>query len=405
MDLLDQREADGEKGQGPPVTFPDGGLRAWLVVAAAKSPGLPRKPLLDAFESLLIVLSVQAFVTFGLACFTGALFDKFGHRPLIAAGTFSLALGFCILSLCTRYWQMFIVHATLIAWGCNLLFICPMGVLGQWFMRRRGLAFGLMSTGSSLGAVIWPLLLANLPDKIGFAWTTRVMALLTLLCGVLSFFLLKTLLPPKPPGAFFFKEAFKNFEYVCIVANYWTFSFGFFAFMAFIGTYGQAVGLGSFAPYLLIIQNACSAVGRLGSGIAADRIGIYNTNIISSVVITVMFWVWLACKTTTSCIVLVVIIGIAGGAFVSLQAPMSTKTATDMRYGGTMIGQALFVQSFSQLICGPIFGALLGAGSPQDRLDNFPRAICLGAAMMVVATVLIVVARWKAAGWKVIVKT
>lgn len=27
MDLLDQREADGEKGQGPPVTFPDGGLR------------------------------------------------------------------------------------------------------------------------------------------------------------------------------------------------------------------------------------------------------------------------------------------------------------------------------------------------------------------------------------------
>jgi MFS family permease len=78
-------------------------------------------PFLMPFESLLIVLSVQAFVTFGLACFTGALFDKFGHRPLIAAGTFSLALGFCILSLCTRYWQMFIVHATLIAWGCNLL--------------------------------------------------------------------------------------------------------------------------------------------------------------------------------------------------------------------------------------------------------------------------------------------
>ena len=96
------------------------------------------------------------------------------------------------------------------------------------------------------------------------------MALLTLFCGVLAFFLLNTRLPPKPPGAFFYKEAFKNFEYVCIVANYWvraravlpdisrdpelteqTFSFGFFAFMAFIGTYGQAVGLGSFAPYLL----------------------------------------------------------------------------------------------------------------------------------------------------------
>jgi len=33
--------------------------------------------------------------------------------------------------------------------------------------------------------------------------------------------------------------------------------------------------------------------------------------------------------------------GIAGGAFVSLQAPLATKTATDMRFGGTMVGQAL----------------------------------------------------------------
>lgn len=56
---------------------------------------------------------------------------------------------------------------------------------------------------------------------VGFAWTCRVMALLTLFCGVLAFFLLKTRLPPKPPGAFFYKEAFKNFEYVCVVANFW----------------------------------------------------------------------------------------------------------------------------------------------------------------------------------------
>lgn len=65
----------------------------------------------------------QAFFTFGLACFTGALFDKYGHKPLIAAGTFFLVLGFCMLSLCTRYYQLFLVHATLLAWGCNLLYV------------------------------------------------------------------------------------------------------------------------------------------------------------------------------------------------------------------------------------------------------------------------------------------
>lgn len=67
--------------------------------------------------------------------------------------------------------------------------------------------------------------------------------------------------------------------------------------------------------------------------------------------------------------------------------------------------QCPVVQSFSQLICGPIFGALLGTGSEQDRLHNFARAICLGAAMMVVATGFMIMARWKSAGWTLRVKT
>lgn len=73
----------------------------------------------------------------------------------------------------------------------------------------------------------------------------------------------------------------------------------------------------------------------------ADIIGIYNVTLSASVVMTLMFFVWLACDQLYSCVILVVIMGIFGGAFVSLQAPLATKTATDMRFGGTMVGQAL----------------------------------------------------------------
>lgn len=47
------------------------------------------------------------------------------------------------------------------------------------------------------------------------------MALIALFSGVLSFFLLETRLPPKPPGSFFYLEAFRNLEYTCVCANYW----------------------------------------------------------------------------------------------------------------------------------------------------------------------------------------
>jgi hypothetical protein len=46
------------------------------------------------------------------------------------------------------------------------------------------------------------------------------MRLFALICGVLgttSFFLLRTRLPPKPPGRFFYFKAFKNPVYVCLV--------------------------------------------------------------------------------------------------------------------------------------------------------------------------------------------
>jgi MCP family monocarboxylic acid transporter-like MFS transporter 10 len=40
-------------------------------------------------------------------------------------------------------------------------------------------------------------------------------------------------------------------------------------------------------------------------------------------------------------IAIAVIFGFASGAFVSLQAPMCTSHATDMRVAGTMVGQVL----------------------------------------------------------------
>jgi MCP family monocarboxylic acid transporter-like MFS transporter 10 len=110
-----------------------------------------------------------------------------------------------------------------------------------------------MSTGSSVGSVVWPILLANLPDKVGFGWTCRIMALICLFCGIISYLLLATRLPRKPRGAFFYRPAWRNPQYVLAVVNFWvrqissfftanryfadiskTASFSFFVFQSFM---------------------------------------------------------------------------------------------------------------------------------------------------------------------------
>lgn len=84
--------------------------------------------------------SVQTAVCFSLCLFTGPLFDRYGPRPMLASGTLLLVFGFCMLSLATEYYQIFLCHAGPIALGMDLVFIVPMGAVGHWFYKRRGLA-------------------------------------------------------------------------------------------------------------------------------------------------------------------------------------------------------------------------------------------------------------------------
>lgn len=62
------------------------------------------------------------------------------------------------------------------------------------------------------------------------------------------------------------------------------------------------------------------------------------------------------------------------------------------------------IQSFGQLICSPVFGALLGNGDRASRRSRFPHAIMLGAGMILISVLAIVAARWRRVGWKIVVK-
>ena len=55
-----------------------------------------------------------------------------------------------------------------------------MSALSTWFQQNRALAFGIMTSGSSLGGVIFPIMVERLMKDVGFAWTMRISAFLIL---------------------------------------------------------------------------------------------------------------------------------------------------------------------------------------------------------------------------------
>jgi MFS family permease len=70
-------------------------------------------------------------------------------------------------------------------------------VIAHWFSRRRAYAVGVVIAGSSLGGVIFPIMLNNLIVQIGFSSAVRATSYLILGCLVISSILIAPRLPPR----------------------------------------------------------------------------------------------------------------------------------------------------------------------------------------------------------------
>jgi hypothetical protein len=154
-----------------PSDFPEGGKAAWSVVAGAwccsfVSSGWVscvgdfqshyQKNELKAYSpgSISWIPSMQIFLLFGLAPIYGHVFDCYGPRPLLIGGTCSHIFGILMLSLSTKYYQIFLAQSICSAAGASAIFWAAGLTTSTWFQRRRGLSNGLATSGSSIGGVV-----------------------------------------------------------------------------------------------------------------------------------------------------------------------------------------------------------------------------------------------------------
>lgn len=206
-------EADIEKSGGAPpavavpgvnpADFPDGGLEAWLVVFGGWC-GLfvsfgwincigvfqeyYQEHQLSNYSPSTVswIVSMETFMMFLGGPFFGKVFDNYGPRWLLLFGSFFHVFGLMMTSLSTQYYQFLLAQGICSALGASAVFYGCMSSIGTWFFKKRATAFGTMASGSSLGGVIFPILVTKLIPQIGFAWTMRVSAFLILFMLILA---------------------------------------------------------------------------------------------------------------------------------------------------------------------------------------------------------------------------
>ncbi|OIW35691.1 putative MFS monocarboxylate transporter [Coniochaeta ligniaria NRRL 30616] len=365
--------------------------------------------------------SVTIFFLYALAPLSGGLVDRIGPTWLLVGGSLGQLVAVFLASLCTKYFQLFLAQAVLL--GLSMAFITwpPIGVVSRALPNHRGLALGIVIGGSSLGGVIWPIMLERLLDhsSLGFGWVMRIVAFTMLpLLGIACVTILeapRSLSPsdpsepsessdtaveegvtssndnadatiPEKPQQSEIWMLLKNKVFIFLAAGLAIAYIGVFIPFFYISSYATEKGVSQEVSfYLISALNGASLLGRVLAGHLADRWGHYNMMIMAMLASTVISFSWTAASSLAGVAVIAVVYGFTSGAILSLQGACATKIAS-RQMQGTSMGMLMGTLAVTTVIGTPVGGAIL------TRYGYLSLSMFTGASLLI-GSILVVVAR------------
>lgn len=413
------------------VTYPEGGLGAWLVVLGSFMGLVAALGMMNTVgvyhayiathqlagyseSSISWIFSMYVFLSFFCGLQIGPIFDAHGPKWLVLAGSVLLCASNFLLGICTKYWHFFLVFGVLGGLGTSLIFTPAFAAVSHFFLAKRGNATGIAAAGGSLGGVIFPLALQQLFPSVGFAWATRVIGFIDVFCCIVMCLCIRSRLPPKAGQSVLPDfRIFRDYSYLLLTVGIFAMEWALFIPITYLTTFATSTGAldPAFSYQLLAIFNAGSCIGRWVPGFLADKLGRFNSMIAALAICSatsLTFWLPASLITPTTSaeattikalsIVYAVIFGFASGSNISL-TPVCVGQLCDTSQYGRYYATCYTVVSFSTLTGIPIAGSLIQAAGGHYWSVVIWTALCY-----ILASGCFIWSRSLQVGWKLGVK-
>ena len=256
------------------------------------------------------------------------------YAPPVGLAIMSVAL--VASSFSQQTWHLIATQGVLFAIGGSICYCPCILYMDEWFVRRKGFAFGVMWSGTGLGGCTAPPLLQFLLTRYGFRTTLRVWACALFVLAMPLVYFIKPRLPAgSSSGArplrlnFVLNRRFVLYQ----LANIFE-AVGFFLPSIYLPTYARtALGAGAFPAAMTVLAlNVAQVLGCVVMGTLVDRLEVTTCILISTVGAAVgTFLFWGLASNLAVLYVFCVVYGFFAGAYTStwpgiMRQMMSTPT-------------------------------------------------------------------------------
>ncbi|KAJ3869887.1 major facilitator superfamily domain-containing protein [Lentinula novae-zelandiae] len=393
--------------------YPDGGLRAWLVVlgcflyaCTVFGWGLNWGVLQDYYHTTMFPntsLSVLGTII-GLANFVSLTLVKRitdpnpnGFQQKMIAISCSLAY-LCLLAsaFATKVYQLFLFQGCLLGLSQGIGMPLYFSLCSQWFLKRRGLATGIAVSGSGIGGGIETLLMRQLIVKIGYRNTMLTFSSVHAVIWIFAWFLLKERLAPglNPTAKkrWLPKKITGSFCSVALSMFFGVFGYLPPYYLSATFTRQMVTTLDSNSLLVtvpLIVMNFCLGIGRITAGRLADIFGATNMFFCSFFIgglLQMVFWTF--ARSYATIMVFSILNGLIGSWFMSL-LPVVCAKLFGVEGLSTITGFMILANSPGQFVGTTIAAVVLSSSG-----NNWTAVSLYSGSMQIMGALCILYARF-----------
>ncbi|CAF9910590.1 MAG: hypothetical protein HETSPECPRED_010110 [Heterodermia speciosa] len=252
----------------------------------------------------------------------------FGTRVTLLIGVCLETLALMGASFTHRIWQLLLSQGVCFGFGMGFLFVGSVGIVPQWFTKKRSLANGVGTAGSGIGGMMYSLATNAMIQSLGVGWAFRILAILAFVVNSVCAMLMKD--RNKAIGSSqlaFDYRLFKRKEFLLLLG------WGFFSMLGYIvllfslPNYALSIGLtASQGSVVAALLNLGQGLGRPFVGIFSDTVGRINIAFAATLICGILcFTIWIPAKVYGVLVFFAIVVGTVAGTFWTTIAPVGCE--------------------------------------------------------------------------------